>query len=68
MKNRYDDTVPTTPEEDALLVAVKALFASKGEYGHGAEFRMAFVAEVMSGYCDACGIGGPGECYCTRDD
>ena len=68
MDGIHGDTLQTTPEEQALLEAVKALFASKGEYGAGAEFRVAFVAEVMDGYCDACGNGGPRPCYCTRDD
>lgn len=31
-----------------------ALFASKCGYGPGADFRVAFVAEAMDGYCDAC--------------
>ena len=68
MKDRYDNEVAATPEELALLAAVKALFASKGGYGAGAEFRVAFVAEAMDGYCAACGNGGPGPCYCTRDE
>jgi hypothetical protein len=68
MKDRFDNDVPATPEELALLTAVKALFASKGDYGQGAEFRLAFVAEAMDGYCDACGRGGSYPCYCTRDD
>ena len=68
MENRYGRTVPATPEEHALLAAVKALFASKDDYGPGADFRQTFVSEAMDGYCDACGRGGPGPCYCTRDD
>lgn len=68
MKNQYGDTVPATPEEHAVLAAVKALFASKSDFGPGAEFRVAFVTEIMHGYCHACGSGGPGPCYCTRDE
>ena len=67
MKNRYDNDVPTTASEQELLDAVKALLSSKGPY-EGAEFRLAFMAEAMEGFCDACGNGGKGPCYCTRDD
>jgi hypothetical protein len=68
MKNKWDDEVPITPEEQDLLDAVKALFSSKGRSMIGAEFRVSFVAEAMNGYCNVCGICKPGPCYCTQND
>jgi len=53
--------------EQQVLAEVKALFASKGD-GDGADFRLNFVAEIMDGYCPACGRGWSMPCYCTRDD
>ena len=67
MENKFGDPVPTTPDERALLDAVKALFASKSDYGDGADFRAAFVAEAMADYCESCGRA-VCPCYCTRDD
>lgn len=68
MKDRFDNEIPLTDEEAELLAAVKLLFASKGDFGSGADFRQAFVDDAMDGYCMACGRGGPGQCFCTRDD
>lgn len=68
MRNKVDDPIPTTPEEDQLLQAVKALFSSKSEFSDGAEFRVAFISAAMDGYCDACGSKCEFPCYCTRDD
>jgi len=68
MKNRVDDPILMTEAEAALLKAVQELFASKSDYGDGAEFRVAFVADAMGGYCAACGSGGNGPCFCARDD
>lgn len=55
--------------ELALLEQVRALFDSKGPFGEGAEFRLAFVHGAMHGYCLACGSSvEESPCYCTRDD
>lgn len=66
--DRYDNVVPTTPEERALLAVVKKLFASKNSYGDGATFRVAFVSEIMDGYCSACGRKCDIYCHCTNDE
>lgn len=68
IEGRHEREVTLSDYEALLLAAVKALFASKSDYGDGADFRQAFVSELMDGYCDACGSGWPGPCYCTRDD
>lgn len=68
IRGRYDAALALSADQAALLDAVRALFASLPDYGSGADFRVAFLAAAMDGYCDHCGSGGPGPCYCTRDD
>ena len=57
----------TTKQEDELIIAVKKLFAEKDDYGKGADFRVAFVDEIMDDCCGDCGRRDL-PCYCTRDD
>ena len=65
---RFESEIDLTPQEEQLLLDMKELFKSKSDYGIGADFRVAFIASVMDGYCDDCGNGGDSPCYCTRDD
>lgn len=64
---KHSQTLKSSPEEDSLLAAVKAMFASKGNYD-GVGFRIAFANEIMDDYCNTCGNGGLACCYCERDD
>lgn len=68
MKNCFNEDVPVTSEELALLEAAKALFASKSEAGAGADFRRAFISDLMDGYCEACGRRTDRTCHCENDE